>query len=263
MEFFLKKAYRLITPKVIRDKLYNIRANYRFENRKIIKVYSHPRSGTHFLEAFLAKNLFENKELTVKTVEWGHWSNRKVRPEENEFGLLFGTHQFPSPCMNKIKHPMIYIYRDVRDVAYSVWKTPNFIHPSLNKISFSDFLKIDIDWEGSPAFKTSKTRNIIQHWEAHLEAWHNFKHHNLLILNYESIKDNPVDAYLKIIKRFYPFKYLIYKLHIYRPAIVEITKPVGLKPNRAISNGWKDTYSESDIEYVLSQVKNTQYLTET
>lgn len=44
--------------------------------KKVIKVYSHPRSGTHFLEAFLARNFYAGKDLKVEEGLWGHWSNR-------------------------------------------------------------------------------------------------------------------------------------------------------------------------------------------
>ncbi len=45
----------------------------------LVKVYSHPRSGTHFLEAFLAENFYPHSDLLVENVTWGHWSDRRTR----------------------------------------------------------------------------------------------------------------------------------------------------------------------------------------
>ena len=133
-------------------------------NKKLVKVYSHPRSGTHFLEAFLAKNFYKNMDLSTDKINWGHWSNRKIKEGGNPYGQLFGHHFLPTA--SNFRSPGIYILRDGRAVAYSVWKTENFIHKDIDgKISFSDFLKLPLDWLGSPSYRVEPKLTIFQHCE--------------------------------------------------------------------------------------------------
>lgn len=138
-------------------------------HRDLVKVYSHPRSGTHFLEAFIARNFYNGKELLIKPVTWGHWSNRKENSEGNPYGQLFGNHYFAERNNNQL--PKVYIIRDVRAVALSIWKTQNFIHKDLEDLVFSDFLRMKLDWSGTPANKTEPIKNIIEHWCDHVESW--------------------------------------------------------------------------------------------
>jgi len=80
------------------------------KSKPLVKVYSHPRSGTHFLEAFLAKNFYQDKDLALAEITWGHWSNRKINKDGNPYGKLFGNHYFADE--NNNESPKIYIYRD-------------------------------------------------------------------------------------------------------------------------------------------------------
>ena len=73
------------------------------------KIYSHPRSGTHFIEAFVGENFYSGKDLSVKNVTWGHWSNRKINAEGNKYGMLFGNHLLPIRNTNE-SNPKIYIW---------------------------------------------------------------------------------------------------------------------------------------------------------
>jgi bile-salt sulfotransferase len=216
------------------------------ESTDFIKVYSHPRSGTHFLETFLGKNFYPEVDLSVSNVAWGHWSNRQIRQDQNKYGKLFGSHEFPS-SVKGIYHPAVYIYRDPKAVAYSIWKTPNFVNPKLVGISFSEFLRIKVDWIGSPAFRCKPKFNIIQHWEKHVAGWLRLAKNNPLLLSirYEDLLENPLQAFGIILNkfnnivRFYPVE----KVNL-------IEEPVGLLPNKAVKDSWKEVFTIEDLQFL-------------
>jgi len=226
--------------------------NKLFYQKKIIKVYSHPRSGTHFLEAFLAKNFYRNKDLSLTDVKWGHWSNRKINEEGNPYGQLFGHHFFP--INSNFKAPGIYIIRDGRAVAYSIWKTHNFLHKDLDgKISFSEFLRLPLDWYGSPSKKTNMKFNILEHWERHCSDWLNFSYSNkkVLVVYYEDLKLNPYKVYTDIRDFNFRFKR---KLEIEN--LDRITKPIGLLPNEGNNYAWNKYFHQEDYKLFKSILKN-------
>ena len=121
----------------------------------MISVYSFPRSGSNYLQALLAANLYSALDLSVQG-EWGHWSERK--PIVTPHGRLFGSHGLPwniTPpaglTARESKGEAVYIYRDGRAVALSVYRSAGFTNPSWAGISFSDFLRRKLDWTLSPA----------------------------------------------------------------------------------------------------------------
>mgnify|MGYP001803819922 FL=1 len=106
-----------------------------------IKVFSHPRSGTHFLESFVGENFYSGIDLSRKNVEWGHWKNRQIDKEGFKYGKLFGSHLPPYPSLKKIDYPVLYIYRDGRAVAHSLYNYEQFIVPGKEQITFRLFLR--------------------------------------------------------------------------------------------------------------------------
>lgn len=213
-------------------------------NERLVRVYSHPRSGTHFLEAFLAKNFYQNKELEIPQITWGHWSNRKVKQDGNPYGKLFGHHFFPTK--SNFKSPGIYIIRDGRAVAYSIWKTQNFLHKNIDgKISFSDFLNTPLDWYGSPSKKSDLNLNIFDHWERHCSEWLYFSkiEKKLLVVFYEELKNNPYKVYEEILE--FNFK-MNKKLDI--DELDKIMRPVGLLPNEGKINSWKWALNDANLQ---------------
>ncbi|MFK5879878.1 MAG: sulfotransferase domain-containing protein [Flavobacteriaceae bacterium] len=210
---------------------------------QIVKVYSHTRSGTHFLEAFITENFYSNLDFSIKPITWGHWSNRKIKEEGNPYGKIFGNHLFP-PNINDSSRK-VYIKRDGRAVAYSMWKTPNFIHKNLKNISFQDFLELKIDWIGTPSNKANPDLTILEHWCKHVRSWEYYEriNDNTLIVRYEDLIDNPYEQYLKIYKKFFNYKKLLTK-----DEITIIDKPVGLLPNMAKVDSWKEEFNKSNNE---------------
>ncbi len=223
------------------------------KEKPLVKVYSHPRSGTHFLEAFLAKNFYKKKDLKIEEIAWGHWSNRKIKKEGNLYGKLFGNHYFANRNTND--QPKIYIYRDGRAVAYSIWKTPNFLNKEDSKLSFNAFLNTKIDWQGTPSLKVDPKLTIFEHWSEHFISWRGMadKNDNILMIRYEDLKDQPYEVYKKIHAKFFKKQQLLLPNEI-----DEISKPLGLLPNQGIKDAWKEQIElrNSDV-YKALVLKNS------
>jgi hypothetical protein len=213
-----------------------------------IKVYSHPRSGTHLLEATLAVNFYQNVNLEEDNVIWGHWSNRLKREDSNPYGKLFGSHIFPT-AVKSIDHPAIYIYRDPRAVAYSIWKTPNFLNPTWTEISFSDFLRKKLDWVGSPAYKCRRKYTIFKHWEKHVLGWLKLtdNNENLIAIRYEELIENPTQVLMEISKKFSFDK---------KEDFQKVEQNVGIFPNKGTVNSWKEAFTENDLIFVRKRIKS-------
>lgn len=212
-----------------------------------VMVHSHARSGTHFLEAFLAKNFYPNVDLTVKPIVWGHWSNRIEKPEGNPYGQLFGSHSFPSVKFGAQRK--IYIRRNPMAVAYSLWKTPNFYHKDKSFEDFTTFLKTQIDWYGSPGKEGNPEMSVVEHWKKHVEAWeeHEKRDANTLVIHYEDLVSDPYKVYQVIWKKFFSEM----------PKLKEeemdpIVTPTGLLPNKATVDSYKDVFTEEDYHYFES-----------
>ncbi len=223
---------------------------------KYVTVFSHPRSGTHFLETFLGKNFYPGEDLKQAGGAWGHWADRKPQADTFEFGKLFGSHQFPNKKVIELNIPKIYIVRDPRAVALSVWKTPNFLHPDLDGISFSDMLRVKLDWIGSPSWRYKPVFTIGEHWVAHVNGWLEIakKDPRCLILSYDQLVNKPYDAYLKIHSTFFTDQTVLAE-----HAVDFIKKPVGLLPNAANTVSWKQAFSQEDEEFLFSQVPNSMH----
>jgi len=219
------------------------------KNSELLKVYSHPRSGTHFLEAFLAKNFYQDKELSLVDVTWGHWSNRQVKPEGNPYGKLFGNHYFSD--LNNNDKPKIYIVRDGRAVAYSIWKTPNFLHKDISHLTFKEFLKTPIDWRGTPSKQAEPNLTILEHWAQHVKGWYEFseQNDNVMIIAYGDLISDPYKQYLRIHEKYFKNAEKLTK-----ESLDIIKKPVGLLPNKAKIDAWKAVFDEDDNNFFKTTV---------
>jgi hypothetical protein len=225
----------------------------------MIKIYSHPRSGTHFLEAFIAENFYEGKNLSSNgPIFYGHWSDKKLLEEGEPHHQLFGSHFFPNELKLKNSEPKIYIYRDVRAVIASVYNSKYYNIKEFPGLSFSEFLRMDIDWYGGLGRKKSTNLNIVQHWDKHVNEWLQLKDQNLLIIRYEKLKLEPEKAYDMIARKYFKSKRLLNT--ITRKKIKKINHKVGLNPNEATIDAWKNLFSEKDLEFVQSNLTSVKYL---
>jgi hypothetical protein len=129
-----------------------------------MKLYSHPRSGTNYLRALLEEALTGKR--TTETVPTGHWSNRYMHQAPARY--FRGGHQFYSP---KLPGPRIYLYRDGRDVALSMWRTKRFQAREDRGRSFSEYLRQPLDWYETPGKRNATGLTIAEHWRLHLDSW--------------------------------------------------------------------------------------------
>jgi len=176
---------------------------------------------------------------------------------------LHGNHFFPNENIEKITSPMIYIYRDGRAVAYSLWKS-KYYNKDWGDLTFSEYLRKPLDWLGGPGQKRDSEFNIAQHWYHHVDLWHKVKNKNLLILKYEDLKSDPTDVYKQIVTKFFPFKRLKYALFktMDDNKIDPVADPVGLHPNKAEIDSYKSIFTEADNDYFLSCLPCKKYLTD-
>lgn len=209
----------------------------------ILKVYSHPRSGTNFLGALIKKNFYPDINLDVSG-KWGHWANRTEFKEPVPHGQIFGSHNY-SPHFPGHTKRSIYIYRDGRAVALSVWKSKNFNNKYVESLPFSDYLRCNIDWKGTPGAAAQPTQNIIQHWLGHVENWQNS---NSMIIRYEDLLLNTEEVLTKIANKFN----LEFKKG-YQP----LNKMVGPSPNTGNTNEWEKHFTDEDLDYFHTFVPKT------
>jgi len=157
------------------------------KHKRTPKLYSHPRSGTNWLLALLEQAYWGC--VKYAPAETGHWSQRVEVPAAPQSTQFWGGHQF---CQNARGGKRIYLYRDGRDVALSLWRTKAFQHKSWRRLSFSEFLRRPLDWLRTPGRKTDQHWTIAEHWRRHLDSWH--KAPGTLFVRYEDLlNDAPTE----------------------------------------------------------------------
>jgi hypothetical protein len=199
-----------------------------------MKIYSHPRSGTNFARALIGYSLFDR--LEYDRVVTGHWSKRTKASEPNIW--FRGLHPF---YRSSLEGPRIYLYRDGRDVARSMWRTKGFRSEDND---FSTFLRMPLDWRVSPGHPIKhEGATIVEHWKRHLDSWHGAP--NTYFVRYEDLLLNPEDELRRI---------AIFLGRRFR-GVRSIEDDVGPFPsqNHKVSK-WKDFYTQEDLNYFYSVV---------
>ena len=209
----------------------------------LIRVYSHPRAGTNLMMAFLAINFYPAKNF-VTFGRIGHWRNRLLN-QRNPYGKLAGTHLFYHDHRNKVVHPCIYIYRDGRAVALSLWRTKIFQPKEWADLTFSKFLRQRLDWCGSPGNPQGFARPIARHWLTHLQSWENAPEFvdgkpAVLKVRFEDLVLHPGDVRRRIAEWSGQKPVRGLKL---------VTEKVGWFPNEGSLDAWRGHFSDSDLEH--------------
>jgi len=210
----------------------------------LIKVCSHPRSGTHFLEAGLFYNFYQDgRDLSSPSdYERGHWNNefRQHDTVRKPWGKLSSSH----PFYKKNYKPCVYITRNVRDVAFSIWKTKACLNPDWGDITFSEFIRKPLDWYKGHAYKAPpeymNKYTIFEHWLKHITSW--LEHGNddgIIIVAYEDLKFNQVEVLNRISKYF--------KLTCKK--IIPIKSLVGFAPNKGSVGASESHFTDEDEEF--------------
>lgn len=214
---------------------------------QIVKVFSHPRSGTNLLRTLMKKNLYHDMDVSSGPGQWGHWSNR-VWKDGDDQGQLSGYHQ--PRAVKGI--PAIYIYRDGRAVCLSVWRSKNFNAPDLALVPFSDFLQAHMDWAGTPGARCEPVRSIVEHWQIHVISWMCIHGSNVFPVRFEELVTKPKKVIREISEYF----------NLQRKTPFEpVTKLVGPSPNEGKIDSWKRFFTDEDLDYFHSIVpEDSPYL---
>lgn len=202
----------------------------------LLRVYSHPRSGTNLLMAFIAINFYPGLDLETRG-RIGHWKARKL-DQVNPYGKLAGTHYFMHDEKNRVVQPCVYLYRDGRAVALSLWHTKAFQRPSWRKWCLSRFLKEPLDWGGSPGNPRGFGKPIAAHWRAHLDSWEHCEDEGILKVRFEDILTGPRQV-RDAIAEFYDMKPV--------RGLKLVTEKVGWLPNEGRIDAWREHFSEDDL----------------
>lgn len=211
----------------------------------LIRVYGHPRSGNNLLCALLARNFYPDCDLETRGCI-GHWANR-LRDQVNHYGKLAGTHMPYDHPRAQIVRPCVYVYRDGRAVAYSLWRTKQFQHPDWADLTFSEFLRRPLDWTGSPGNAEPFGGTIIEHWRAHLESWG-----EITMPSREEIKPIIAIGYEAIILE--PCSIIAYIAATYghdKPGTPSaVPDLVGYFPHEGRIDAWRDAFTPADLDFI-------------
>ncbi len=215
----------------------------------VVRVCSHVRSGTHFLLSLLYENYYkERRDLAHRAEQLGHWDNPGTHDalftgtDSNRFVAwhgLFGGHRFlPPPDTGGT----IYVFRDGRDVAASVYRTPHFRGRADGALSFSRFLRKPIDWFEAPDQRAEPEMTLAEHWYRSVSAW---LASGAFRVRYEELVADPEGALRRIEAAFG-----------LRPPARRYTgeRPVGLAPGAGGAGGWPRLFEPRDLDFFFSVV---------
>ena len=211
----------------------------------MIKVYGFPRSGNHLLMELIGRNFYPGQDLTSPAGEVGHWSDRaQVGPVE--FGKLAGHHGPPS--WGYEPGQSVYVYRDGRAVAASLYRSPHFRSKQTDGLTFSEWLRAPLDWSwsvgrrGGIGRRGSNGKNVIEHWVEHLTAWDKIDnlYWPLRFCNYAKMAKNPHGT-------VYGLQAVVFELvAVNDEEYIIPDQPVGHFPSGGRLDGWRELWSDDD-----------------
>lgn len=207
-----------------------------------IKIFGHPRSGTHYMNALLAKNFYPGVDMRRTGVS-GHWADRGPTKRVDNCGLIGGNAFYRRN--NRSNSNSVYVFRDGRDVALSLWRTKSMMHPDWRELPLREYLRRQLDWEQSCGLRAKVGSNftIAEHWVYHLSSWleHQYR---ILMVRFEDVVRHPILT-LKNVASFFDFEY---------GSLEPVTELVGHSPNEGRVGRWRDFFSDEDNAFFLSHV---------
>jgi len=207
------------------------------EHLKPVKVHSHPRSGTHLLAACLKLNFYPDVNLGRDVAGIGHWSQR-VKVGGFAWIKLLGGHNFWNGQTRGV-----YVYRDGRDVAASLFRSKRFLNRKWAGMTFAEFLREPLDWRGSPAQRAEPGPTIAEHWRAHLESW--LPRPGVVGVRYEDLCTLPnmtLEGVREALGLEHQGKYTVPQ------------ELVGVLPNEGRIGAWRDYFDADDVAFFFERV---------
>jgi len=204
-----------------------------------VKVFGFARSGTHLLAHLIAQNFYRGQESRLqKPVKIGHWLKAYDYPDP--VGRLIGGFDKPDPTAGS--EPAVYVYRDGRACALSIWRTPYF---TAYDQPLAEFLRTPLDWlwyPGRPyALSFLESRTVFEMWHAHVNAWMTeLGKRQLFFVRYESLLDDPQGWTQKIGERF--------DLTPTSKTFMSVKTPVGPTPNDGNRHSYLGYMDMLDLE---------------
>lgn len=213
-----------------------------------MKVWGHPRSGNHFLASLIHSAFYASAErfsLRVSSGATGHWSQRRSGVREAfgsvsvdeltvPWGRLLGSHVGEPPA---VLQEAIYVYRDGRDVALSVYSWDRLRAAEDLSLDLAEYLRLPIDWTGSPGVQAPRRLLLWEHWRQHVEYW--LARQDVLAVRYEDLIED-LDGQLRRISAQFG-----------QPLVAPVDSDVAVGWNASNSNyrlgRWRGRLSEADI----------------
>ncbi len=185
-----------------------------------------------------------DQDLSKGVTGGGHWTQRR-NVEVKPFTKMFHrVHAFWMEGQD-FGPKAVYIFRDGRDVAVSYWHVKAMQNRKWYRLSFSEFLRQELDWFVSPGNRNNKglfDGSIVKHWLTHVDSWQHA--HGVQLVCYEELVLHPERVMADIAR------YLGIDEWEYRP----LEGLVGVWPNKGVPGQWRDTFSQDDLDFFFSIV---------
>jgi len=213
---------------------------------KLLNVYGFTRSGSHYLMSLLALNFYPDADLATGAGGVGHWADR-AQVAGSEHGLLSGGHG--PPQWGYDASDSVYVFRDGRAVAASLYRSQHFINPMWKGRPFSEFIRSPLDWAWTTGNRAYTGQTIIEQWHAHLTLWRDTAAYKV---RYEDAVKDPEYVLDMIGARFGMPMSNGYEFKI--PA-----KLMGFFPSGGTLDGWRELWNNDDLDYFASIVPRGFY----
>jgi len=221
-------------------------------NKKKVIVFSHERSGTHFLINTIALNFgYASRQIDLDRTQGFDWGNADIsrkwlsRFQGTPVSNIFKSHHdavFFAPLIEFLsdEYRLFYIYRDGRDVMTSFWRYLNNLAPGWGPQTgtVGEFQRTHPSG-GLLQYQRGDIATMLERWVIHIDSWLNM-HENVHFIAYEELYAH-FDKTLETIAG--TLDQPLVSSH--RPGM---DSPSSL-PWRGGTGNWKQYFSEEDNHY--------------